>query len=215
MSGDQEFEDFLRRRRPLFRNDVDDGLEPPAELDRIILREARAAIEGERPMRLFGMPRWAAPVAIAATLVIGLSVVLKTGMEPTQRVPEVRVENVAQRLDYPPTPEAGSATAPSEPSPAQESGSVVVDLASPRGAQSESQAAPPRGEVSSSMRAGGAVATANSPSGATEAAPWRRDARAWQAEIERLRASGDRALAEAEQAEFNRQYRAYAVSPDR
>ncbi|HKU88284.1 MAG TPA: hypothetical protein VJP84_00715, partial [Steroidobacteraceae bacterium] len=75
MSGDPEFEDFLKRRRPLFRGDVDDGLEPPAELDRIVLRQARDAIEDDRPIRFFGMPRWAAPVAIAATLVLGISIV--------------------------------------------------------------------------------------------------------------------------------------------
>ena len=193
MSGDQEFEDFLKRRRPLFRRDVDDGLEPPAELDRIVLRQARDAIEGERPMRLFGMPRWAAPVAIAATLVLGLSVVLKTGMEPTDRIPEVRVEDIAHRIDY---PDAQVATPPAAaPAPAfapknapVASDAVVVDLASP---------------------------PASAPARAGEVAAWRRDARSWQAEIERLRASGDTARAEAELAEFNRQFRAYAVSPDR
>lgn len=114
MSGDPEFEDFLKRRRPLFRRDVDDGLEPPAELDRIVLRQARDAIESEQPLRLFGMPRWAAPVAIAATLVVGLAIVFKTGMEPTERVPEVRVENIAQRIDYPTEPVAAPA-APAAP----------------------------------------------------------------------------------------------------
>ena len=74
MSGhDEEFEQFLKRERPLFRRDVDDGLEPPAELDRIVLRQARQAIEDERPVRMFGMPRWAAPMAIAASLVLGIS----------------------------------------------------------------------------------------------------------------------------------------------
>ena len=195
MSGDQEFEDFLKRRRPLFRRDVDDGLEPPAELDRIVLRQARDAIEGERPMRLFGMPRWAAPVAIAATLVLGLSVVLKTGMEPRERVPEVRVENIAQRIDPPDAQVAAPpavAPAPAPPNAPAASDAVVVDLASPP-----------------------VMATASAPARAGEAAAWRRDARSWQAEIERLRASGDTARADAELAEFNRQYRAYAVSPDR
>ena len=204
MSGDQEFEDFLKRRRPLFRRDVDDGLEPPAELDRIVLRQARDAIEGERPMRLFGMPRWAAPVAIAATLVLGLSVVLKTGMEPSDRVPEVRVENIApdvrvediaQRIDPPDAQVAAPpavAPAPAPPNAPAASDAVVVDLASPP-----------------------VMATASAPAKAGEAAAWRRDARSWQAEIERLRASGDTTRADAELAEFNRQYRAYAVSPDR
>jgi hypothetical protein len=131
MSGDQEFEDFLERRRKLFRREVDDGLEPPAELDRIVLRRAREAIEDEPPMRLFRMPRWAAPVAIAATLVLGLSVVFRAGMPPSERVPEVRVESAAQRIDYPPP------APPPPPAPALEaesaSGPVVVTLATPMG----------------------------------------------------------------------------------
>lgn len=178
MSGDPEFDDFLKRRRPLFRGDVDDGLEPPAELDRIVLRQARDAIEDVRPIRFFGMPRWAAPVAIAATLVLGLAVVFKAGVQPQDRVPEVRVENVAQRIDV--TPAAPVvAQAPAEAAPADASGAdnsvVTVDLAP----------------------------------------AWRHDARTWQAEIQRLRASGQGARADAEQAEFNRQFRAYAGSPDR
>ena len=171
MSGDPEFDEFLKRRRPLFRRDLDDGLEPPAELDRIVLRQAREAIEEERPLRVFSMPRWAAPVAIAATLVLGLSIVFKTSMPTTEKIPEVRVESVAQRIDYPPPAEV---TPPAPPPPAAD-GPVVVQL--------------------------------------TPA--WRRDAQSWKAEIERLKVSGDLARANAEQAEFNRQFRALATSPDR
>jgi hypothetical protein len=171
---DREFEDLLRRRRPVFRRDVDDGLEPPPELDRIVLRQARQAIEDERPLRMFRMSRWAAPVAIAATLVLGLSIVFKAGMDPEPRIPQVTVESAAQRYETP-----AETFSPPPPPPAAEvgaadSGAVVVDLT-----------------------------------------PWRRDARSWQAEIQRLRTRGEVARAEAEQAEFNRQQRAYAASPDR
>jgi hypothetical protein len=153
---DPEFEEFLRKRRPLFR-ELDDGIEPPAELDRIVLRHARQAIEPEPEMRVYRSPRWAAPVAIAATLVVGLAFVLQFGppARPTVQ-PEVTVENIAQRVEVPPAPPA-----------------------------------------------------------AADTPEWRRDARSWMAEIERLRASGDLARANAEQAEFNRQHRAYAASPDR
>jgi hypothetical protein len=48
------------------------------------------------------------------------------------------------------------------------------------------------------------------------AAPaWRRDSTTWLAEIERLRAAGETARADAEMAEYNRQHRAYAGAPDR
>jgi hypothetical protein len=67
--ADDEFEDFLRRRKPVFRA-PDDPFEPPAEVDRIVLRQAREAIQAERPMRMFSGSRWAAPLALAATLVL-------------------------------------------------------------------------------------------------------------------------------------------------
>ena len=234
---DPEFEEFLKRRRPLFRRDVDDGLEPPAELDRIVLRQAREAIESDRPMRVYRAPRWIAPFAIAATLVLGLAIVFKAGIPAVDRVPEVSIENVAQRVEYP-APPAESRTAPvavTEAAPAD--APVVVDLAPTGpardsgglGSQDEATpyAAPPsppprvaRGEVARSTGAGAPAETAAVPSAAAapasaDAPGWRRDSKTWQAEIERLRASGDHARANAELAEFNRQHQAYAVAPDR
>jgi hypothetical protein len=243
MSGpDPEFEEFLKRRRPLFRRDVDDGLEPPAELDRIILRQAREAIEGDRPMRVFRAPRWIAPVSIAATLVLGLTIVFKAGVPAVDKVPEVTIENVAQRVEYP-AAAAESRTAPgpvSVPAPVSEPaqhGPVVVDLASPprvardtsgpvsqENAARESALPEPtvltRSEAARSARSDAPMETAAVPSAAVapasaDALSWRRDSKTWQAEIERLRASGDHARANAELAEFNRQHRAYAVAPDR
>lgn len=215
MSDDPEFEDFLQRRRPLFRRDVDDGLEPPAELDRIVLRQARQAIEPDRPLRMFGMPRWAAPVAIAATLVVGLSVVFKTAMPLKDRVPEVTVVPVAQRVEYPhaelppPPPAAAAREAPAT------SGAIVVDLGAPEAAGPPLTAPEPvRGEMAKAAWVDSQT-LARAPSPTVDVPTWRQDARAWQAEIERLRASGEAARADAEQAEYNRQYRALAVSPDR
>ena len=225
MNGpDPEFDEFLKRRRPLFRRDVDDGLEPPAELDRIVLRQAREAIEGDRPAPVFRTPRWIAPFAIAATLVLGLAIVFKAGVPDVDRVPEVTIENIAQRVDYP-APPAETPTAPvavTEAAPAD--APVVVDLAPAGPARDTVMAAPPpppalaRREASRS--AGAPMETAAAPGAAATSASadspaWRRDSKSWQAEIERLRASGDHARANAELAEFNRQHRAYAVAPDR
>jgi len=50
---------------------------------------------------------------------------------------------------------------------------------------------------------------------ATPAPIFRGDSKTWLAEIERLRAAGKGAQADAEYAEYKRQHRAYAVSPDR
>jgi hypothetical protein len=216
MNGpDPEFEEFLRRRRPLFRRDVDDGLEPPADLDRIVLRQAREAIEGERPMRVFRAPRWIAPVSIAATLVLGLSIVFKAGVPAVDKVPEVTIENVAQRVEDP------ARAAPAAAPEAAAEGPVVVDLARPALADQQNRSSPAvaRSEVGRNARTGAPMDTASAPNAAPElnadGPAWRRDSKSWQAEIDRLRASGDHARANAELAEFNRQHRAYAVAPDR
>jgi hypothetical protein len=192
MTGhDPEFEEFLKRRRPLFRREVDEGLEPPAEVDRLVLDRARDAIREPEPMRFYRGPRWAAPMAIAATLVLGLAFVFHSGTPETRQVvPEVRVENVSARYVEPAAP----APTPAPPPPSvQQSASagtadtMVVDLVPP------SAATPVAGETPA----------------------WRRDPGTWLAEIERLRAAGETARADAEMAEFNRLHRAQAGSPDR
>ena len=230
MTGvDDEFEDFLKRRKPRFRS-PDDLFEPPAELDRVVLRQAREAIESERPLKVFHGPRWAAPMALAATLLLAVTVILQTGMPPKRApVPEVTVQNVSERI------EMSDAAAPMAPAPSVAnnqarddtvaSDTVTVDLATPMtakrenarsnvsDAEAESYAAPPPSA---------APAIASRPSEATamgappaEVPVWRRDPKTWKAEIDRLRNAGETARADAELAEFNRQQRAYAVGPDR
>jgi len=219
MTGsDDDFNDFLRRRKPVFRS-PDDLFEPPAELDRVVLRQAREAIESERPVRVFRNPRWAMPLALAATLVLGFSVVFYAGL-PQQHapVPEVTVQNVAERVDMP------QAEAPVETAPAvvANNQSVVVDLNAPMAlpANGDLVSQPPSsapmvaraGAETAAREPGMATASADS---ATGVPTWRRDAKAWLAEIERLRNAGDTARADAELAEYKRQQRAYAGAPDR
>jgi hypothetical protein len=143
MSGaDDEFDDFLRRRRPMF-GQSGDGLEPPAELDRIVLRQAREAIEAEKPQRMFRAPNWGMPVALAATLVLAFTIILRVGMPAKDAAPEVTVRNVARTVEYPAPPAAAPANAPA-PAPAQpalQDGPIVVDLAA---SGAEAQAAPAR-----------------------------------------------------------------------
>jgi hypothetical protein len=178
MTGpDDEFEDFLKRRKPVFRRPDDEMFEPPAELDRVVLRQAREAIEPEEPLRVFSAPRWSMPLALAATLLIAFAVIFKAGMPPdTGPKPEVIGQNVTDRVETP---------AAAAPAPAREAASAGVETAS----------AP-------------VVAAGEVPA-------WRRDPKAWQAEIQRLRDAGDIARAEAEYSEFKRQQRAFASSPDR
>ena len=98
MTGsDDEFDDFLKRRKPVFRS-PDDMFEPPAELDRVVLRHAREAIESDRPARVFRNPRWAAPVALAASLLLGFTMLFYAGLPQKQApVPEVTVQNIADK----------------------------------------------------------------------------------------------------------------------
>jgi hypothetical protein len=121
--------------------------------------------------------------------------VFKAGVQPQDRVPEVRVENVAQRVDVGNAPMGAVVDpVPAEAAPGTEASAgaasplVTVDLAPPK---------------------------ATDPAAPDATPAWRHDAKAWQAEIRRLRASGEGARADVEQAEFNRQYRAYAGTPDR
>ncbi|HTU67142.1 MAG TPA: hypothetical protein VMF52_14435 [Steroidobacteraceae bacterium] len=245
MTGhDDEFEDFLRRRRPMFGR-ADDALEPPAELDRVVLRQAREAIEGERPQRLFRAPGWGMPVALAATLVLAFTVILRVEAPPkAEPRGEVTVQAVSRQVEMsadsaapaaaPAVPMASSAPAearrfekladaarPAAPPFVSEAEaarysqpmagrSAANDARVSTGVVIDGQRADvtPDGELRSESVTAAASAPAAGPA-------YRREAKTWLAEIERLRAEGDVLRADAELAEYKRQHRAYAVAPDR
>jgi hypothetical protein len=261
--SDGEFDDFLARRKPVFRRPELDPLEPPGELDRIVLRQAREAIRADRPEPLYHGTRWGMPVALAATLLVGLTAILHVGMSQRRPVPEVTVQDVSQSMDHPSTPRldsfAPSADAPAEGAAApaaQKAESNAMQLRSPSLARSEGVSGVPGGLVSTeearryapaspppptSVRADAAaeaqtgaaiessvssrrVVIAGQPppseaeralSNASSTPAWRHDAQTWLAEIQRLRLEGKTTEADTEQAEYNRQHRAYAVGPDR
>jgi hypothetical protein len=242
-SPDDDIDDFLRRRRPLFGRDAE--LEPPLELDRVVLRQAREAIENERPQRMFRTPSWGMPVALAATLVIAFTIILRVGKPEIVKQPQVAVQNVSRQVEIPAAappppapalgvaaePEAARAAAPAEAPPAvaqsRESDAVVVDLGA---VSAKAEAEPPRVAEQRARRAAtmadaapaAGTATASTESRAETAAAtpapqpaYRRDAKTWLAEIERLRAAGETQLADAELAAYKREHRAYAGAPDR
>jgi hypothetical protein len=114
---DEEFDDFLSRRRPLFRRAPGDPLEPPDEVDRVVLRRAREAIELDRPQPAFRGANWGAPLAIAATLLVTFTVVLHFMGGAKRAVPEVTVQQVAQPVESAPAtrmpaPQADAARTP-------------------------------------------------------------------------------------------------------
>jgi hypothetical protein len=154
--SDNEFDDFLTRRKPVFRRPANDPLEPPDELDRLVLRQAREAIKADRSEPLYQGARWGMPVALAATVLVVLTAVLHVGMSDRRQVAEVTVQEVSQAVEYPlvarePMPEtpvaavpAGKATVPA----AQKTESAAIELKSPVLARSERTSGVPSGLVS-------------------------------------------------------------------
>jgi hypothetical protein len=194
---DDEFDDFLARRRKLFRAPEQDVLEPPEEVDRIVLRQAREAIEIRNSPREIRGLGWGAPLALAATLLVAFSVILNVGRPRKEPVPEVTVEHVAQRLDYPAAPAASKTES-------------TTDRAAPVPAPalvSDHSEAPATATARSAARQAGTNAS-SSPE-------WRHDPQSWLAEIQRLRAAGKNTEADAELAEYKRQHRVWAGSTDR
>lgn len=240
-SPDDEFDDFLRRRRPMFGRpmfDRDGELEPPIEVDRLVLRQAREAIEAERPHRVFRAPSWGMPVAMAATLLLAFTIILRVGTTEAVKKPEVTIQTVSRQIEMPPAapaaPAAAPTTAPAE-APAltaqsREGDAVVVELgASANEAEAAGPARPRAQRLEKVADAAGSTRSfasdeatarisqpaARSKSTAAPKPEFRRDSKTWLAEIERLRSAGETARADAELAEYKREHRAYAGAPDR
>jgi hypothetical protein len=73
----RELDDFLARRSVLHRRLAErDSHEPSQELDRLVLDKAREAIEIQGSSPMYRAPRWALPVALAASVVLALAVVV-------------------------------------------------------------------------------------------------------------------------------------------
>jgi len=206
MTGDDdEFDDFLARRRRIFRLPERDVLEPPADVDRIVLRQAREAIESRHTDREIRGMSWGAPLALAASLLVAFTIVLNVGATRREPVPEVTIESVAQRREAPPPAPAAADFAPASPAAA------VPGLVTPEEAARHAPPPPPAPAASPARSA----AVTDTVAKADPAPAYRRDSTVWLAEIQRLRAAGREAEADAELAEYQRQHRAYAVSPDR
>jgi len=100
---DRELDDFLAHRSALHRRLADrDGSEPPPELDRLVLNKAREAIDVPAHAPMYRAPRWALPVALAASVVLALAVVMNFA-------------RVQHRAEY---PVAASASPAAEAAPA-------------------------------------------------------------------------------------------------
>jgi hypothetical protein len=83
MSGREDKDELEGYRRALLRAHLytREPLEPPAELDRIVLRAARLAIEPQRPAitPAAHRRRWAVPASVAASVLVALTLVIDLG----------------------------------------------------------------------------------------------------------------------------------------
>lgn len=96
---DRELEVFLAGQGPhRARYRAASGECPPAELDALVLAQARAALAPRRG----GLPRWRLPLSLAATLVLGVGLVSRVQREPlpTAAAPVV---GAAAQVDSPST----------------------------------------------------------------------------------------------------------------
>jgi hypothetical protein len=142
-SGHDDFEAYLEQGVPLLpRISTLDRLEPPAELDRLVISEARHAIQASAPAPTFRIAKWALPVGLAATLIVSFSIMLDLGVRakrekdakeapvaytsPGVVSPSVRGEPAAPAPEAsPPAPATDASRSPASPSPASPSAALA------------------------------------------------------------------------------------------
>src|ERR1700738_2044677 len=124
--SDEEFEDFLKRRTVLpVGMSVDEKLEPPGGVDDIVVKQAREAIKAQRqPNRA---PRWAMPVALAATVLLCLSVVLNVRFNTHRPTVNIQRMTTAKESQAPRTDAASAPRNNYAPAPAESSATASAD----------------------------------------------------------------------------------------
>ena len=212
-----------------------DPLEPPPELDRIIIGNARKAIQGARPTPLYRAPRWALSAGLAIAFVISLSVALLIGLhlkhqnelaararqaftnqlvaEAPQASEAAGAQAPAKRLKLPAIPtQPWPPTVASNKAPAAAASKAGADKARNRLARVEVAASRSRVEAEA-LEAGAGEAPAPAVSAPSAASPSteRPEAPAWMGQIEKLRSEGHTAEAEQEIKRFREAYPAYPI----
>ena len=130
---EKAFEDYLSRRAGISPRITDpEGLEPPAELDRIVLANAREAIRIRNAPAPFRFARWAVPFAAVATLVLSFAVLLHLGLLSPRVTREVR--KIETDLDMAQPPQEASAEVAADsaaPSPAVAANAAAAPATAP------------------------------------------------------------------------------------
>lgn len=90
--NDKLLDEYLRRESAVSQRYRElDANEVPPELDAAVLAQARAAV-GERTKRKPGWVRWGAPLALAASAVMAVAIVLEVGVREEVRMPAPQLE---------------------------------------------------------------------------------------------------------------------------
>lgn len=222
-----ELESFLARRSLLPPELAQhENAQPPAQLDRAVLAQARATIEPPKRHSLPRSSRWMVPVALAATIVLSLAIVIElqrpTARDatavmadreapPTATVRSERFEpessdaaatRAAERLEKSAAPPAQSRL------PAASAESRALLSSRNRAVPMESQAA---AAAESAETATAASARAPAPPEAEADSRITSDPRAWLERIERLRTDGATEQAEREWQAFRKRYPDYVI----
>lgn len=84
-SEQDEFEEYLKRRVLIDKRTSSlEHLDPPPELDRIVISKARKAIRSS-PIHFFHAPKWALPVGLAAIILVSFAIMLDLGVRESRR----------------------------------------------------------------------------------------------------------------------------------
>lgn len=163
---DPEFEAYLRRRvrfdRRLPRSLT--RLEPPAELDRIVIGMAREAIQPSPTVTLFRAPKWAAPLAMAASLLVSFALMLDIGLRQAVHHDAMRTPMLVDIARDAPAESRYSA-------PAAPIAAAVAPRVSPTTRVVHPKAQPARSaNEAAARRAGTSASTREAPANAAQAA---------------------------------------------
>lgn len=235
MSGPERedpFEAYLRHRSVLPGGmHGSQRLEPPEDLDQIVLNRAREAIQAPRQTPLYRAPRWALPVALAAMILLSFSIVLNISVmtgkaeraavespaasspqAPAGRSPAPPALDTSARATEVPLPEV-TMTAPASPgarlkkytSPAPALQPAPTSTMNTPAAEVRDSPAPARAAQARSEEAKAGN------SGASSAQT--RNPQAWLKQIDELRAQGKTAEADEQLRLFREAFPRYPVKP--
>ena len=173
---DEAFETYLKRRS-VFPEALDEELEPPGALDQRVLDKARQAIRAQAApdhgkQQMARAPRWAMPVALAATILLCLSVVLNISLNTNRPAPNPQrmsaargaAEKKVAGLTAPQPPMVAERT-PEMPPPANAPAVAAAPVASaPPQAAAAAPSVPPPQAAAAASSAPPAQAAAAAPS---------------------------------------------------